>query len=306
MSLYTTDKLLAKIKRRGMIPTSQRTFTQQDLIDFCNEEMIDRLVPNVLEVREEYFVFTQDIPIVANESHYRIPSRAAGGRLRDVKLVHQTGDVDHLPRAEPNSEWTIDFGSTTGTPKAYFLESNYVVIVPTPPSTGGYVRMSYHMRPNELILPEKAGTIVSIDTVAGSFDVEGPNSGWDALKVYDVLKGSPGFEMVAIDLVATDFQIIGTGAYRFTFDAEDLKLSGLEVGDYICLKGQSPVPQIPADLHDILAQRVVIKVLEALGDDAGLDRARKQLQEMEFKSLALIAGRVDGARRYVTSMTRGI
>ena len=62
----TTNALLKSIKRRAMIPDNQNTFTDQDLIDLMNEEMMIGLVPSVLQTKEEYFIFKQVVPLVSN------------------------------------------------------------------------------------------------------------------------------------------------------------------------------------------------------------------------------------------------
>jgi hypothetical protein len=62
----------------------------------------------------------------------------------------------------------------------------------------------------------------------------------------------------------------------------------------VCLAGQSPVPQIPPELHPLLAQRVVCKALESLGDAAGFQAAQLKMAEIQQAALPLITPRVDG------------
>jgi len=66
------------------------------------------------------------------------------------------------------------------------------------------------------------------------------------------------------------------------------------VGDYILIKQETHVPQLPTALHPILAQRTAVKMLEALGDYEGMAAAEKQLATMEKNANTLIDNRTEG------------
>ena len=44
---FTSTGLIAQIKRRALIPTSQNLFTSSDIIDMLNEELQNRIVPYI-------------------------------------------------------------------------------------------------------------------------------------------------------------------------------------------------------------------------------------------------------------------
>lgn len=69
----------------------------------------------------------------------------------------------------------------------------------------------------------------------------------------------------------------------------------LIIGDIISLPEETIIPQVPVELHAMLAQRVAMRCLEALGDAQGLQAAAAKLQEMEFKTGSVIDSRVEGA-----------
>jgi hypothetical protein len=71
----------------------------------------------------------------------------------------------------------------------------------------------------------------------------------------------------------------------------------LSVGDWICLAGETVIPQIPSDLHVMLAQAVACRVLEAIGDSQGLQNAAAKLQEMEQKLFNVIDSRLESPGR---------
>lgn len=69
----------------------------------------------------------------------------------------------------------------------------------------------------------------------------------------------------------------------------------LNVGDILALPEETIIPQIPVELHSMLAQRVVMRCLEAIGDTQGLTNATAKLQEMEVKTGSVIDDRVEDA-----------
>jgi hypothetical protein len=68
--------------------------------------------------------------------------------------------------------------------------------------------------------------------------------------------------------------------------------------------GESCIPNVPTELHAILAQRVACRVLEAIGDTQSLQNANSKLQEMEGKAGVILDSRVEGAVHKVVN--RGV
>lgn len=301
--MYSNDFLLKSIRRRILIAkASLKTFSNEDALAFGDEELVTRLYPQIMQVRQEYAVYRLDIPLVMGRPDYRIPSRAIAGKLRSLHLVAPSGHVLPLIRKEPGEAEVLD-DTTQGVPGFFFLESHSIHLRPVPNDATYKVRMSFYIRPNQLVELQRAGTVEEVDTDTNRVTIQGPASGWDINKRYDILRGTPGFEHFAIDERPVAFDIIGDGMYSVEFDSS-VNLSRLDVGDYVCLAGEAPVPQIPADLHPILAQRVAVKLLEGTGDDGGLERARAQLAEMESLIADMLAPRVEDQRQVVTSYAR--
>jgi len=72
-------------------------------------------------------------------------------------------------------------------------------------------------------------------------------------------------------------------------------ISKVQLGDFITLAEESIVPNIPVELHPILAQRVAIACLESMGDEQGKQSAERKLKEMETSVMTLIDNRVEAA-----------
>jgi hypothetical protein len=74
-----------------------------------------------------------------------------------------------------------------------------------------------------------------------------------------------------------------------------------EAGDYICSQYECIIPQIPSDLHNILAERTVARILEAIGDTVGLQVANAKIGQLEARQNTLIDSRVDGSPRKIVN-----
>lgn len=72
-----------------------------------------------------------------------------------------------------------------------------------------------------------------------------------------------------------------------------------EVEDYICSQFECIIPQIPSDLHSLLAERTVARILEALGDQMGLQAANEKIGRMEAGQASMVDNRVEGSPRKV-------
>jgi hypothetical protein len=67
------------------------------------------------------------------------------------------------------------------------------------------------------------------------------------------------------------------------------------VGDYICLQYQCIVPQVPTDLHNLLAERTCARILGSLGDQEGLRTANAKIEKLEISQATILDNRVEGS-----------
>jgi hypothetical protein len=138
--------------------------------------------------------------------------------------------------------------------------------------------------------------------------------------VYDFINGRPAFEVLARNIPVSISPLpISVGAdpyyptwsqYRLTVNPGTFPMtmpttmpsdgppltvaSAIKVGDWISLTGSTPVVPLPLELHALLAQRMVVKFLEAQGDQEQLEQSRKSLSEMANQVPLLINPRVEG------------
>lgn len=289
---YTTTGFLRAVKRLTTMPgASAQTFTNQQLYDIADREIASALFPMLNRLMQEFGVYVHDFPIQVGKAKYRIPARAWGSKLRDIKYVDVAGNEVLLRQVFPDEARNHQLQQATQ-PIQYTIQANSIILWPTPDSDVGHIRMRYYVRPNSLVDVSKAGTIVSI--AAQTLEVTGP-VGWAAEDGFDALKATPGFEHVLLDVVPTAFSFDGVGTYTITV-GPDVDLSELEVGDYWCIAGETPVPQLPADMHPTLYQRVAARVQELQGDSQAMANANGQLALLEENLKVLHAPRVESAR----------
>lgn len=72
-----------------------------------------------------------------------------------------------------------------------------------------------------------------------------------------------------------------------------------EVGDYICEAGECIIPQIPSDLHMLLAQRTSARILSALGDTEGAMGKMSNVQMLEGKQATIVDNRVESSPKKI-------
>jgi hypothetical protein len=391
----TTSSLLTSIKRRAMVPDNQNTFSDQDFIDFANEEMMISMVPSIMQVKEEYFIFKQVVPLVSEKSNYPIPERALASKVRELcyrdsaldfkvssleisnlSIVNGSAIIGgfsssdlakvnigdfvtsqdagiqdkSLVLSKDTNSITISFNSTetnasislafskympyqaneyemtqiavddrytglsNGTGSAdftgfrrFYLMGNDIILHPSVgPSASGALSFYYYLRPNNLVKDSAVATITSIDRATGNITLSSIPSGYSVyvsgsnnsvLTTFDFVKAKSAHNILDIDLtinsINSNTKIANIDPHRIPKD--------LEVGDYFALAGQTCVPNIPTELHTVLAQKVSQRIMEALGDSEGLNNATAKTVEMEQRLSTMLDNRVEGSPRKVVN-----
>lgn len=292
---FTSDTLITSVKRWAMIPEDQNTFTASDFLDIANEELIMNVVPEILRLHEDFFLISEDVQITQGVKRYRIPHRAIGNKLRDVRYKDSNGNLLELTRIAIDDVADESRAYTTNRIYAYYIENQDVVLLPaSTPVSGGFLVFSYYLRPNNMVLSNRVGTITAINTSTGELTLDSVPTVFTGTETYDIIdKHSPHFT-TALDLSGT------VGASSITFAPASLP-SGLKVGDFVSLSGETKVPQIPADIHPYLARRVTMRCLEAMGDNESLGIATQKAAEMSNKLTNLIDNRVEASPKKIVN-----
>lgn len=288
----TTDTLIDSVKRRAMIPETQQTFQEADFLAFANEEMDLGIIPHVLSFHEEYFVRTDLVTLESDTVRYTIPERAVGTKLRDLAYQDTGGNIFEMSRIKIDDLPSYQNNSIQNNYTLFYVEGNDIVLLPPVNNTPvGSLRFTYYLRPSELVSQNQVAIITSINTVTGEIMVDAIPDAFTLSTDLDIVQTKSPHKILEMDVLATAFN---TSSNIITFALDDLP-SGLVIGDHIALSEQTIVPQVPSDLHSMLAQRVAARCLEALGDTQGLSSANTKLTEMEAKTGTIIENRVEGA-----------
>lgn len=159
--VLTTSDLITTSLRRGLIPSDQATFTCCDIIEMMNEELSIHIVPMVLRAHEEYYVIDEDVSVCLCEIRYKIPYRAVGNKLRDVQFVDDGGNYYEMTRLSVEDRPECQNLYYNDKFLSFYLESDDVVLLDKLTSTGN-LRMSYYLKPNQLVKNSRSATITAI------------------------------------------------------------------------------------------------------------------------------------------------
>jgi hypothetical protein len=292
--ILTSSKLIESVRKRAMIPTDTSVYKDEDILDILNEEIDAGLMSTLLVLHEEYLVNYIDLDFDSSTDRYVIPYRASGNKLREVSIVSSDGNHYELSRISLDQLSDYKNGIIGSDRNVFYVENNYVVLADSQLS-GDKVRMYYYLRPNSLVLEKNIGNITNINRTTGVITLSNFPSGFSSLQEMDFVgKRSPN-KIYCYDKTPLSVDV---NTKTITFNLTDIPKE-LIVGDYLCMKEQTPVPNIPTEMHPLLAQRAAVFILEALGDTEGLGNAKLKLKQMEDSINNLIDDRVEGAPQKV-------
>jgi hypothetical protein len=288
---YTSDELITSIRNLGMVPDTGSTASEDaDILRHANEAFRTKLLPEIMRVREEYFVVSSQSTISSGTSAYRIPTRAAGNKLRDI--IHVSGSQKRQMKRVAR-EFLHDYDSAAFNYN-YYLEGNYVHLIGSSPS--GSLEFAFFFRPGELVPVAQTRTITAF-TAPDLFTIDsaGPTTptAWSDSLTYDFHSSESGAEIKSWGVGITSL----TGTTGQTSTAVDGTVFGtktLAVGDRMCLAGEAVVPALPMELHPVLARAACIRIAEANGDE-DMVKLHSALFKDDLKSaLVLIESRIEG------------
>lgn len=309
------SNLVSKVKLLELIPNSEVTFNDQQIIDTMDLELTNYLVPLIEQCREEHFVTTRDyvLPAVTSTSNVQnwieIPDEATGLALRDVYITDDQGNFTNIPRLSPeqvagrnlNVWWgTTTINSTYGS-GGFFLQGNRLYIYPYSLSSNRNMRLTFQKRPAKLIKTTEAAQIIAI---SGNDVVIGVTTAvWPAQTYIDfiqnqlphdyVIDQSANASLYSSPIPLRAVPIISNSGSVLTF--ADGITPNLKVGDWITPYGFSPFAQlVPLEASNVLIQATACRLLEALGDREGQKFAEAKLAQMGKDLVKLISPRVIG------------
>lgn len=281
---YTTADLLASVSRLAFIPAGQVTFTEAEILAIADEETQTKIMPRLMAIREEYFVFPYTTPVTANKRLYPIPPRSIGGMVREVRLINSNGAYRDLERIEPDALET----SNVGNPQQFYLEGEYVGLYPTPSSTQNTLEISFFVAQGDLKPVTQSGVISNINTSLNIITLATIPSSWATGNVFDIASGRGSQAYKSIDMASL-------AVSSNTIEFASLP-STLEVGDYVTLAETSVLVQLPRNMRPALAQCVAARLLESQ-NQPGADKMARTADLSIEAGIRMLSPRVHGASR---------
>lgn len=247
---WTAAALLTEIRRRGKIPANEPDYTDAALLLEADSQILELFVPLITSARSDFYVRYEDQTLAADTAAYPIPYRALASTIRQILWIDSAGREHELNPVESSDQWL--YSAQTGHPREFAVRDDEIIVLPTPASALGTLRVFYEYRPAKLV----TSGYYTVSSKTSTAVVLGSSVTWTASSLYDFVKARPPFALLGVDADPT-----GTGSSTtVTFPSSAIP-SRLAQGDYMCLPGESPVPQIPAELHPTLALAVAAEVV---------------------------------------------
>jgi hypothetical protein len=302
---YTNLDLLTTIKLNCMVPVDQITFSDEEILFMASNELELNVLSNIMKMREEYYVYTK-IYDLATSGRYEIPSRAAGNKIRIVYLKNgeQLWPCSLITKKE--IPYVQNQYTTSSAIPLFYIENDEVVFVANTSNqiNANEVQIDYYLEPNELVLPSECLKITNIDRNSGIIQVSERQipTGIQETTEIDFIQAIPTNKLKAHDvaLVSTSPNTPVSSQKFITVNADDIP-DNLVVGDWIAVAGQSPVPQLVANIRALLAQVTACKILESQTDTESYKIANSKRLEMIKDLTPLIQDRTEGNPKKITS-----
>jgi len=288
---YTSDALLASIKRRITLPDAQNLFDPDDLIAFMGDELSSTIIPLVHSVQQEYWVYRQDVQLVQGQNNYTIPIRGVINGLRLVTILDnnnaEQNEID-FPLLRPENvvstyNWMSPYSANTL--YGFNIEDDHIVCFPSSLiiNPTNQIRFRFERAPSQLCATSEAAQITAINGLV--LTVNNVPADWTTSTTVDLIHGSPAFQSKGDDLVIT---AINTNALTITLASVP---STAAVGDWLSVSNTSPIPQIPFQMFPYLCQCVANLCMAGMADTQPYQDGVKRAAQMKEDLLKLLQPR---------------
>jgi hypothetical protein len=177
----------------------------------------------------------------------------------------------------------------------FYLQDNLIILYLSSVNGGSssfpFLRLRFVRMPSTLVQEAACGQITAI--TGNAITVNAVPSTFTTNLTYDIVSNSPQmFISKGDDLAVTS--IVGNVITFTQLPTIPSTLPGPQIGDWVCLAMQSPIPQIPFKPgFQLLLQLSAAKCLEIHGDTQGFNVAMSQAADMKTYFISVITPRVD-------------
>jgi len=292
---YEAAYHIEQARLRGGIPQTDSRFTDARMLALLTAEMQGAVAALVHAAKAEHGIVPYSVAATAGTQRYTLPPSAFANTLRDVYWLTADGRSTPVQQISAADRRVYTYSGQPGiNPLFYVLQGSTLILYPTP-SAAGTLAMPYYARPGTLVPVADVAQVVLVNG-PGSFAVETASIPIPILAnppTLDVVRGTPGFETLISNsqyVVTPNSPTGGLTAYDFGGDVV------VSEGDYLCLPGQSPVPQLPVELFPLLHARVAYVAVPSTGDSSQAASAlASQVEDLTRRAVDFLRPRVESA-----------
>lgn len=290
------SKLIKSVRDRAMIPDDISVYDDEAILNILNEVMDVSILTTLLDIHEEHLVVPIKIsPYTKGASGYRyvIPHRAVGNKFRDLFYVNGTEfyELSRVDLGEMGDYNNTAYNNNVLGRNLFFVEGDEIVTLG--PSYSGQLEITAYMylRPSIIVEEAKCAKITGINRETGIIQFSSIPRNMVGMLSADCVQNKTPNKILGVDIPVKNVNI---NTRTMEVDPKDIPVR-LSEGDWFCEVETSPYPNIPTELHPVLAQRAGVQILEAMGDEQNLARATATLKTMEMSVQKLLDNRVEGA-----------
>lgn len=296
MAAYTSDEILTDAKLRSFYPTSGGVLSDSDCLRLATDELLGIMTAQEMAaVQGLLAVESPVIPLVSGQQRYDLPYRAAGGKIRYACLVDSQGNRYKLAFGRPErfvTSYPISIPAPGVYPMSAWFEDGRIVLYPLPSGSTYSLLLGIYLRPSRLVLAASSTTASATAAVgASTISCASIPSYLNGVTSIDIISSKPPFHVKAYDLAVTALATSGTSV---TVTTPGNLLYAVSSGDYITKTEESVVPQIPAELHPLLAARTAKRILQARGDLTNLQAVNADIKELQEQMYEYMSNRNEG------------
>jgi hypothetical protein len=290
-----TTALLDLVRQETRIPAAQSGFTDTSTLAKATAELNSYVLPTVKAERQEIWLSseatTYTVALAEGQAEYSLPARAIGAGARKATAVNPTTG-ERRPLRWLEVEHVEETAANPAFPVGYTVRGNRLVLWPEPNSeTAGWeLHVPFYVRPGKLVLTSDCASITAI--VGTTLTTSTASSTLRAYSAKDLVRATSPFETVRLDATVA-FSNATTATVSTSLAAQ------LQVGDYVCPPGASPFPQLPVELHPLLAQKVAMEQLKSVADLDVAGATAQALPERRKDATTTVKPRVEGEARKV-------
>lgn len=244
-----------------------------DILDIIDDVIMNKIVPEMVSLRQNYFITTSVQSLTEGVDTYPIPYRALGRTLMDLKLQDSSGEV-RRDLSQINLEEIQQFTGISDAPSGFYFLGDKLKVLPKPANTGDSLLMYWELPPAKGVTVGQAAKIIS--HTGDDITVESVPDDITVTTDVDLIEGKQGYSTYAMDL-----DITAINGNTITFATGSLDDYTIVAGDYISVIETSPVVQLPRLVIPFVETLAGKRILQSIGDFEGA----KDLLESESDEL---------------------